>query len=61
MVFWPRVTFNQQFGFQENNSTRHTLFKLINDIMNSFENSEFNLEVFIDLSEAFDAVKHDIL
>ena len=60
MIFWSQVNFNKQFGFQVNTSTRHTLLELINNIINSFENSEFTLEVFIDLSEAFDTVNHDI-
>ena len=61
MSFWPQVPFNKQFGFQVNNSAGHTLFQLINDIINSFENSEFTLDVFIDLSIAFDTANHDIL
>ena len=61
MSFWPQVPFNKQFGFQVNNSAGHTLFQLINDIINSFENSESTLDVFIDLSIAFDTVSHDIL
>ena len=48
--------FNNQFGFRVYNSTGHTLFQLINDIINSFENN-----VFIDLSKASDTVYHDIL
>ena len=59
MIFWCQVPFNRQLGFQVNNSRGHTLFQLINVIINSFENSKFTLDVFIDLSKASDTVNHD--
>ena len=33
----------------------------MSDIIKSFENSKFTLEVLIDLMKAFDTVNHDIL
>ena len=56
-----QVPFNKQFGFQLNNSTEHILLQLINEIKNSFGNSEFIFDLFIDLSKAFNTANHDIL
>ena len=56
-----KLLFNKECGFQVNNSMEHALLQLINDIRKSFEKSEFTLEVFRELSKAFDTVNHDIL
>ena len=53
--------FLKQFGFQVNNSTHHTILKLTDDILTSFEKGQFTLGVFINLSKAFDTVNLSIL
>ena len=50
-----------QFGFQVNNSTEHAILQFTRDIVQNFDNGKFTLGVFIDLSEAFDTVNHQIL
>ena len=41
-------------GFERNNSTDHAIIQLVDDISNAFENGEFTLGAFIDLSKAVD-------
>ena len=55
------LLFDKQFGFQLNNSTKHAIFQLVNDIFSSFERGEYTLGIFIDFSKAFDTVDHEIL
>ena len=51
--------YEKQFGFQSN-STEHAIFQLTRDITSSFEKGEYALQVFIDLSKAFDTVDYEI-
>ena len=48
------------FLFSKNNSTEHAIFQLTRDITSSFEKGEYALQVFIDLSKAFDTVDYEI-
>ena len=52
---------DKQFGFQAGHSTENAILDLIDQVSNTFDNNNFVLGVFIDLSEAFDTVDHNIL
>ena len=53
--------YRKQFGFQENQSTEHSIVQLVDKINCSFEKNLFTLGIFIDLSKAFYSVDHKIL
>ena len=55
------MLFDKKFGFQLNNSTKHAILQLINDIFSSFERGEYILGIFIDLFKTFDTVDHEML
>ena len=55
------ILYKKQFGFQKGHSTEHAILQLVDQTSNSFEENLFTLGVFIDLSETFDTVDHDIL
>lgn len=50
-----------QFGFRKNRSTTMAILDLISSIMEDFEEGNYNITQFFDLTKAFDCVSHDIL
>ena len=50
-----------QFGFRKNYNTSLATLYLIDKITTAFNNNEYVLGLFIDLSKAFDTVDHQIL
>ena len=52
---------DKQFGFRTGHSTEHAILELIDQVSNAFDNINFVLGVFIDLSKAFDTVVHNNL
>ena len=55
------MLYKKQFRSQKNHSTDHPIIQLLNQISNSFEKNNFTLDVFMDLSNAFDTIDHMIL
>ena len=55
------VLYNKQFGFRKEHSTVHALNTAITQIINSLNNNEVVVGVFLDFSKAFDTVMHNIL
>ena len=55
------ILFNKKFGFRAGHSTKHTLLELIDQIYDSFNDKNYFVGIFIDLSKAFDTVDYSIL
>jgi len=53
--------YNNQYGFRTKHSTIHAITQLSAEILESFDNNNFTLGVFLDLSKAFDTINHSTL
>ena len=52
---------NQQYGFLSGISTHDAVINLLEFVYNSLDKKHHNINIFIDLSKAFDTVNHEIL
>ena len=55
------ILFQNQFGFQRNNSTVYALAQITEIIKESIDKGKYGCGIFIDLRKAFDTVNHGIL
>ena len=55
------ILINEEFGFHDNVSTSSAIFKLIETIFNAWNNKEYVMGLFCDLTKAFDSVSHELL
>ena len=50
-----------QYGFRSGHNCKHAVGELISSVLRGFQQNEFTLGVFLDLSKAFDTLDHQIL
>ena len=50
-----------QYGFRKKHSTVHALINAVENLHESIDNKNFTLGIFVDFSQAFDTVNHNIL
>ena len=53
--------YNSQYGFREKHSCENAVQELMSGILKGKENKKHTAVVYLDLSKAFDTLKHDIL
>ena len=58
---YNNLLFHKKFGFRKGHSSDHALIKFIDNIYDFFNQNKYTSGIFIDLSEAFDFVDHNIL
>ena len=53
--------YNSQYGFRTGHNCEHAVSELTSAVLKDFQQNEFTLGVFLDLSKAFDTLDHQIL
>lgn len=63
LIFLSRNNFfyENQFGFLQNRSTEQLQIKMLNFIINAFNNNEYVIGIFLDIRKAFDCINHSML
>jgi len=55
------LMYNSQYGFRQNHSTELATLEIIDKIAYQMDRNEIPLNIFLDLSKAFDCLNHEIL
>ena len=53
--------YNSQYGFRQSHSCENAIMELVSSIIKGKQEGLYTLALFIDLSEAFDTVDHEVL
>ena len=53
--------FDSQYGFRANHSCENAIQELLGNILKNLENNKYTGCIFLDLSKAFDTIKHEVL
>ena len=56
-----KILYDRQYGFRKSHSSYMALLDFTNTISQAFENKQFMIGIFLDLSKAFDCINHNIL
>ena len=56
-----KLLYEYQFGFRKGHSTSLALISIIDKVSELLDSKQFVIGVYLDLTKAFDTVKHDIL
>lgn len=56
-----KLFFNSQYGFRSNHSTEYATLELIDRIITEMDKNNVPINIFMDLSKAFDTLDHQIL
>ncbi len=53
--------YRYQFDFRKKNSTTDAVLQFIKDALLAYDNSEYTVAVFLDMSKAFNTIDHSLL
>ena len=56
-----KLLFDNQYGFRSMHSTKYAALELIDRIITQMDNNELPINIYLDLSKAFDTIDHSIL
>ena len=56
-----KLIFDNQYGFRPKHSTEYAALELVDRIITHMDNKEVPINIFLDLSKAFDTIDHTIL